>query len=234
MKKDTSPKVPQRDKVKQSLDIKKFDWTEKQKSFIELAQNKKTNIIFVTGPAGSAKTFLASYVALNMVNEHKVSDIVYVRSAVESADSKLGYLPGEVDEKMSYYGIPLADKLEELLPRSQKEALIKDGRVTVMPVNYVRGQNWNARVVIVDEAQNMTQKELYTVLTRLGKFSKCFVLADPSQSDINGKSGGFEKLRDHYCSEAGGDHGIYSFLLDTADIMRSDLVKFLVENYPKK
>jgi len=185
-KTDQSPRVPQRDKLKDRLEIRPLSWTEKQRQFISLALNRDTRVIFISGPAGTAKTILAVFVALELLNQHKVSDIIYIRSAVESSDSKIGYLPGEVEDKMAYYGIPFMDKLTELLPKGDIQSLQKDSRIDIQPVNFIRGQNWNAKIAIVDEAQNMTHKEIFTILTRIGRFSKCFVLADETQSDING------------------------------------------------
>jgi phosphate starvation-inducible PhoH-like protein len=231
-KRDRSPHVYQRDKLKEKIEIKPLEWTEKQKQFLALALDKNTNIIFVSGPAGSAKTLLATYAALELVNQRRVSDIIYIRSAVESADSSLGYLPGEVDDKMAYYGIPFMDKLGELVTRESIEILKKENRVDIQPVNFIRGQSWNARIAVVDEAQNMTSKEIYTIITRIGRFSKCFVLADPTQSDMhNGNVGGFEKSAQHYADAEGNSKGIYHFEFDDNDIMRSDLVRFLVRRY---
>lgn len=132
---------------------------------------------------------------------------------------------------MAYYGIPFLDKLEELLPRNDIQNLTKEERVNIQPVNFVRGQSWNARCIIIDESQNMTQKELITVLTRLGQFSKCFVLADPMQSDINGKSGGFSNLMKLFDDEDSKKQGIFTFQFTEEDIMRSELCKFLVGRF---
>jgi phosphate starvation-inducible PhoH-like protein len=230
-KKDTSPRIPQRDKLKGALVLKPLSWTEKQKQFLELALDKNVKIIFVKGPAGSAKTILATYACLEMINQHRISDIMYVRSAVESADNKLGFLPGEIEDKMHFYGVPFLDKLEELLPKHDAIKLITEKRIEIFPVNYIRGLSWNARGIIVDEAQNLTQKELVTVLTRIGKFSKCFVLADPMQSDINGKSGAFENMCDLFRDKEAEANGIVYFELDESDIMRSDLCRFLVNRF---
>ena len=220
-----SPRVPQRDKIKGELKLRPLN------QFLNLALDKKTRIIFISGPAGSTKTILAVYAALELINQKRVSDIIYIRSAVESSDSKLGYLPGEVDDKMAYYGIPFQDKLEELLDKPSIQGLKKDNRITIMPVNFIRGQSWNARTAICDEAQNMTKKEIYTVLTRIGRFSKCFVLADPTQSDINGKSGGFEQLAQAFSDTEGNENGVYYMEFGEEDILRDDLVKFLVRRY---
>jgi phosphate starvation-inducible protein PhoH and related proteins len=230
-KQDTSPVIPQRDKLKNKLDLKPLPWTARQLEFIKLALDKDTRVVFLSGPAGTSKTILAVFCALEILNQKKASDIVYIRSAVESADNKLGYLPGDANEKMSYYGIPFLDKLEELLPRNDIHLLNKEERITVQPVNFVRGQSWNARVALVDEAQNMTQKEIFTILTRVGKFSKCFVMADEMQSDINGKSGGFTKLMNLFTDPEGNTKGLHKFEFKVEDIMRDELTKFLVMKY---
>lgn len=228
---DKSPRISQREKIPYSLEVREFQWTKKQQDFIQLAQDKNTKILFVNGPAGSSKTLLAVYVSLLMLNQRKLSDILYLRAAVESSDAKLGFLPGDLDNKIHYYGLPLLDKLDELLPQSQTDKLIKDERVSIFPVGFTRGLNWNAKAVIIDESQNLIQKELVTILTRLGQFTKCFVLADPNQSDINGKSGAFTKMCNHFNDEASKQMGIHYFEFTEDDIMRSELVKFLVKKF---
>lgn len=228
---DKSPRVPQRDKISQTLDLREFQWTEKQKQFIEIATNKDTKIMFINGPAGTSKTLLAVYVSLLLLNQRKVSDVMYLRAAVESSDAKLGFLPGDLDNKIHFYGLPLLEKLDELLPPSQSEKLVKDQRVSIFPVGFTRGLSWNAKAVIVDEAQNLVHKELVTILTRLGQFTRCFVLADPNQSDINGKSGAFVKIAKAFNDKEAANFGIHHFEFTEDDIMRSELVKFLVKRF---
>ncbi len=233
-KKDVSARIPQRDKLKDSLDLKPFPWTETQKQFIELATNKETKVIFVKGPAGSSKTLLATYVSLLLMNEKRVSDILYIRAAVESSDAKIGFLPGSCEEKMSHYGVPLLEKLDELLPEAQVNKLVNEERAKVIPVGFTRGLNWNAKSIIIDEAQNLIFKELVTLLTRIGKFSKCFVLADELQSDINGKSGAFTKMYDMFNDDEAKSQGVFCFELLESDILRSDLCRFFVNRFNKK
>lgn len=232
VKKDTSPIIPQRNKIRNSLTIFQRELTEKQKQFLELASDKNTKLLFVSGPAGSSKTYLAVYHALNLLNQRRVSDIVYIRSAVESADSKLGFLPGEADDKMAPYLQPLLDKLVELLPKSDIDALQKDNRISAVPVGFLRGLNWNAKVIIADEAQNMTYKELFTLITRTGEFSKMIILGDPEQSDINGKSG-FIKMLSHFDDEESRENGIHVFRFNDNDIVRSGLVHFIIKKARK-
>jgi phosphate starvation-inducible protein PhoH and related proteins len=230
--KDHSPVIPQRPKLKSVLKIFKREFSEKQKEFLALAADKTAKMIFVTGPAGTAKTYLAVYHALTMINDKRVSDLVYIRSAVESSDSKLGFLPGEADEKLAPYIQPLLDKMEELLPKGDIDILIKEERVTGIPVGFLRGLNWNAKVIIADEAQNMTYKELFTLITRTGEFSKVFILGDSSQSDINGKSG-FVKMVGQFDDEESRQNGIHVFRFGTEDIVRSGLIRFIIERVNK-
>lgn len=224
---DTSPTVPQKQKIKAEMDISHRELTEKQKEFLNIALDKNTKLVFVSGPAGSSKTYLAVLTALKLMNQKRVSDLLYLRSAVESSDSKIGFLPGEADEKMAPYIQPLVEKLSEFLNKSTVDWLQKEKHVDSIPIGFLRGLNWNARCIIADEAQNMTHKELVTLVTRVGEFSKVFILGDPEQSDIGSKSG-FIKLTEQFRDDESKENGIHVFEFDENDIVRSALVKFIV------
>ena len=227
-KKDTSPKVHQNEKIRESVRIDERQLTSKQIELLNLLQNKTTKLVFISGPAGTAKTYTSILAGLTLLNHKRVSEIVYVRSIVESSDNKLGFLPGEMDEKMSPYIQPLIDKLEELLPKHDIEKLKKEERIHGFPINFLRGLSWNAKCIVADEAQNMTKKELITLITRVGEFSKLFICGDPDQSDINGKSG-FVPTMNIFDDEESRNNGIYVFKFDEDDIVRSGLVKFILK-----
>lgn len=229
---DHSPVIPQRSKLKNPLHIYQRDLTEKQNQFLDLAADKSVKLIFVSGPAGTSKTFLAVLHALQMISEKRVSDLIYIRSAVESSDAKLGFLPGEANDKLAPYIQPLMDKLIELLPKADIDILLKEERVTGVPVGFLRGLSWNAKVIVADEAQNMTFKELFTLITRIGEFSKVFILGDPDQNDINGKSGFINMVRQFDDAES-KEHGIHVFHFTEDDIVRSKLVQFIVKKVKK-
>lgn len=226
--KDRSPVVHQRQKIDHFLRIINRELTEKQKKFIELAMDKQVKLLLVSGPAGTTKTYLSVLVALMLMNEKKISDILYVRSIVESADVKMGTLPGEADDKLSPFKRPLIDKLDELLPKEDIQFLIKDNRVEGLPIGYLRGLNWNAKAVIGDELQNCTKKELITMMTRMGEFSKLFMCGDPQQSDIGPRSG-FRDIYNLFNDDESKQHGIYTFEFTDDDILRSAIVKFIVK-----
>jgi phosphate starvation-inducible PhoH-like protein len=228
--KDTSPRVHQREKIDYTLNIRGLDWTEKQKAFIELATNKDTRIVFLSGPAGTSKSILAVYSALELLNSKRISDIIYVRTIVESAAHSMGTLPGDADQKLQFFVSVLDDKLEELLPTGDIKRLHADERVKGMPVNYLRGASYNAKVVIVDEAQNANFSELLTSLTRIGKFTKYFILGDPMQTDLKHKEqSGFKAMFDLFNDEESQKQGIYCVEFTKEDIMRSEILKYIIE-----
>lgn len=228
--KDTSPKVHQREKIDYTLNLRGLDWTEKQKAFIELATHKDTKIVFLSGPAGTSKSILAVYSALKLLNSKRISDIIYVRTIVESAAHSMGTLPGDADQKLQFFVSVLNDKLEELLSSTDIKRLHHDERVKGMPVNYLRGASYNAKVVIVDEAQNANFSELLTSLTRIGKFTKYFILGDPMQTDLKHKEqSGFKAMFDLFNDEESQKQGIYCVEFTKEDIMRSEILKFIIE-----
>ena len=232
--KDTSPKVHQREKINFNLNIKGLDWTEKQKAFIELATSKEARVVFLSGPAGCSKTALSVFCALQLLNQKKASEIVYVRSLIESASQSMGFLPGFAEDKLKPYITPLVDKLEEFLPSGDIKKLFADERLKPAPVNYLRGASYNANVVIVDEGQNFDFKELTTVITRIGKFSKFFILGDPMQSDLKHREySGFKPMFDLFNCEESQNNGIFCVEFGKEDIMRSEILKFIINQIEK-
>lgn len=226
---DDSPKIHQRTKFAKELQIKEFKWTEKQQQIIKLALDKNTKIIFINAPAGTSKTLLSVYSLLKLLSDKKISDITYLRSAVESSKAKLGFLPGAIEDKLAAYTVPFWDKLDELLNNEVIELLKKDNRLCVSAPNFIRGLSWNVKGIILDEAQNLSFEEIYTFLTRFGPYCKCFILGDPTQSDLNISSqGGFTKFCNLFNDEESAKMGIHVINMDESDIVRSDLVKFIV------
>ena len=229
--KDNTPYVFQREKISYSLDIRELPWTDKQKEIISLFLEKDTKIMFLKGPAGASKTILSMYCGLQLLNARKVSDMVLIRSAVESSDSKLGYLPGTVEDKFSVYLTPFNDKFSELITVAQIKKLETDNRITICPINFARGLHFSVKFVCCDEAQNLTIKELQTLLTRTGEFCKVIVCGDPDQSDLPRDKSGFKKVYDSFDTESARNMGIHCIELGEQDIVRSEICRYIVNKF---
>jgi phosphate starvation-inducible protein PhoH and related proteins len=222
------PEIVTRNTIERSFKVKtKFELTDVHKSFAELCYSNNTKMAFVDGPAGTAKTYCAAYVALNMLKSHRVDEIVYIRSIIESASKSMGSLPGEVDDKFLPWTLPLQEKLNELIPTSAIKDLFESNAIKAIPVNYVRGLTFKDSVVIVDEAQNLTRSELVTILTRFGEDSKMIVIGDTKQSDINGRSG-FRDIYKTFDDVDSEENGVFTFKFTDEDIVRSEMLKFIV------
>jgi len=217
--------------IKRQIKINQLPWTEKQKEFFRIALDHHTKVVFVGGPAGTSKSLLSVYCGLQLLNMKVCDEVMYLRSAVESSASSLGFLPGTAEEKLRFYNLPFLDKLEELLLETKAEKLEEQNRISMFPVNFARGMDWKGKCIILDEAQNSTEKEIMTVLTRMGEGSRCFVLADPMQTDLkNGNmQGGFERMSKIFSDQESMERGLYSFNFTEEDIMRSELVKFIIK-----
>ena len=123
--------------------------------------------------------------------------------------------------------MPLYDKLEEIVFEGDTAFLKQKGRISAVPINFLRGANWNNKLIVADEAQNFTFKELITLITRIGEDSKLIICGDFMQSDINGKSG-FGEMFDLFCDEASIENGINSFSFTCEDIVRSKILKYII------
>jgi phosphate starvation-inducible protein PhoH and related proteins len=238
MNKKNKPKKSNNTIIGSSLEkfhLKSLDLTEKQKDFLITALDDNTKVFFVSGPAGSSKTYISVYAALRMLSINKDLDLLYVRTIIESADKGLGALPGDLEDKFNPYIMPLMEKLSEILPSNTtaKNDLLQNGRIDAMPINFLRGTSWRNKIVIMDEAQNATYKELITLITRLGDNCKLFLCGDLMQSDINGKSG-YGQMIDIFDDQESKKRGIHTFKFNNSDIKRSAILKYIISKLNKK
>ena len=204
-----------------------FARTEKQKTYINnLAKN---NIIFSLGPAGTGKTYLAVAVAVSKLMSGEVKKIILSRPAVEAGEN-LGFLPGDLKEKIDPYLIPLYDSLYELAGYEKMQKKIEDGTVEIAPLAFMRGRTLKDSFVILDEAQNATDTQIKMFLTRLGKNTTMVVNGDPSQIDLPGsKSSGL--LKSINILDDIDEIKITRF--DTLDVQRHPLVSKIIDAYKK-
>ncbi|MBR5755129.1 MAG: PhoH family protein [Erysipelotrichaceae bacterium] len=189
---------------------------------------ERNDLVFCLGPAGTGKTFLAVLMAVTYLKKDKVKKIIITRPAVEAGES-LGFLPGDLKEKVDPYLMPIYDALDAILGSEQKEKLIEKGIIEVIPLAYMRGRTLDEAFVILDEAQNTTDKQMLMFLTRLGFSSKMIVNGDPSQIDLNiarSRSGlilAKEKLADI--------RNIAVIEFGNDDVVRNPLVQTIIERF---
>jgi phosphate starvation-inducible PhoH-like protein len=218
-------------RTQNSLLLGHIELTEKQMEFHRIMRDPETRIVFISGPAGTAKTFLSVYTALYKYNEDKLLKILYLRSLAESAERGMGFLKGSMDEKFNPYMGPLEDKLDELLNGPEKKQIQDRKVLEAAPINFLRGATWRSKVVIVDEAQNMTTKELTTIITRISNNTTLFLCGDSMQSDI--RRTGFNKFCNIFDDKESRLLGVHHLQFTKEDIMRDKIISYLVDKIEK-
>jgi phosphate starvation-inducible PhoH-like protein len=196
-----------------------------QKTYVEMMANH--DLVFGVGPAGTGKTYLAVAQAVADLKNNKVKKLILTRPVVEAGES-LGFLPGDLKEKVDPYLVPLYDALYEMLGTQTTLSLMEKGVIEIAPLAYMRGRTLENAFVILDEAQNTTKVQMKMFLTRLGFASKMVITGDPSQSDLpKGVPSGLNQalgLLDHL-----DDIKIVTF--DKLDVVRHPLVQRILERY---
>ncbi|MDE1151107.1 MAG: PhoH family protein [Micavibrio sp.] len=202
--------------------------TPKQAEYLDAIRNNA--LVFGLGPAGTGKTFLAVAQAVMMMQEGQIDRLILCRPAVEAGE-RLGFLPGTMQEKIDPYLRPIYDALHDMVPADHIAKRLADGTIEIAPLAFMRGRTLSNAVVILDEAQNTTPTQMKMVLTRIGEGSRIIVTGDLSQTDL--PSGMKSGLRDAVeVLQGAKDVAFVSF--DEADVVRSRLVKNIVEAYDRR
>jgi len=199
--------------------------TPTQKSYIEAIETH--DIVIGIGPAGTGKTYLAMAMAVSALLKKEVSRIILARPAVEAGE-KLGFLPGDLQEKVNPYLRPLYDALYDMMDTDKASRLVERGTIEVAPLAFMRGRTLNDAFVILDEAQNTTSEQMKMFLTRLGFGSKAVVTGDITQIDLpTGKASGLVEAM----KIVSGVEGISFVHFDDRDVVRHKLVQQIVKAY---
>ena len=201
--------------------------TENQRKLVALYD--KCDLLFAEGPAGSGKTYTAIALAVRALKERQVRRIILTRPAVEAGE-KLGFLPGDMKEKLDPYLQPLYDALNDMIPPAKLQKYLEEGTVQIAPLAFMRGRTLDNAFVILDEAQNTTLPQIKMFLTRMGRNAKFIVTGDVTQIDLplrtdSGLLRATEFLR--------GIEGIGLVAFDKRDIVRHPLVKHIVEAFDR-
>ena len=199
--------------------------TTNQRLYVEAIRNH--DLTFGIGPAGTGKTYLAMAMAVAYLVERRVKRIVLTRPAVEAGE-KLGFLPGDIAEKVNPYLRPLYDALHDMVSLEKAQTMIERGTIEVAPLAFMRGRTLNIAFVILDEAQNTTREQMKMFLTRFGQNSRMVVCGDPRQIDLPdiGKSGLADAV-----GRLEGVEGIATVRFSAADVVRHPIVGRIVDAY---
>lgn len=189
----------------------------------------KNDLVFAIGPAGSGKTYTAVALAVRALKNKEVKRIILARPAVEAGEN-LGFLPGDMKEKLDPYMMPLYDALRDMLPAVKLEKYLEDGTIEIAPLAFMRGRTLNNAYAILDEAQNATSSQLKMFLTRMGVYSKFFVTGDITQIDLPRKYTSGLKQAQNMLTDIKGVDFVY---LDARDIVRHSLVTKIITAYQK-
>ena len=210
--------------------IKRIDWkslefrTPNQKTFYNTIS--RNDVTFSVGPAGCGKTFLATHYALKNLAKGKYDKMVITKPLVEVDGERMGYLPGDIDEKTMPYMMSLYYNMEQIIGKQRLEVLKKAGAIQVIPLAYMRGLTLTDSIVVLDEAQNATPAQIKAFITRIGSGSKYIVCGDLMQSDIR-KSNGLEDAIKRFT----GIRRVGFSQFDLSDVVRHPIVAQLLERY---
>ena len=187
----------------------------------------KNDVIFAIGPAGTGKTYTSIAMAVNALKEKKVNKIILTRPAVEAGEN-LGFLPGDLKEKLDPYMQPLYDALKDMIPSEKLKKFIEKEIIQIAPLAFMRGRTLDNAFVILDEAQNTSHSQMKMFLTRMGANTKFIITGDPGQIDLPKKivSGLKEAL-----TILDSTNGIDIIHLDEKDVLRNKIVKKIINAY---
>ena len=196
-----------------------------QRKMVDLM--KDNDMLFAIGPAGTGKTYTAVALAVRALKEREVRRIILTRPAVESGEN-LGFLPGDLKEKLDPYMQPLYDALRDMIPFEKLESFLENGTIQIAPLAFMRGRTLDSAFVILDEAQNTTHNQMKMFLTRMGKQAKFIITGDPGQIDLPRKQ--ISGLKESLLALK-GIGGIGFVHLDEKDVIRHKLVKDIINAY---
>ena len=199
--------------------------TQNQVKLVEMMRNN--DMVFAVGPAGTGKTYVGVALAVKALKEKQVRRIILTRPAVEAGEN-LGFLPGDLKEKLDPYMQPLYDALRDMIPHEKLNAFIEAGIIEIAPLAFMRGRTLDNAFVILDEAQNTTHAQMKMFLTRMGRNAKFMITGDPGQIDLPRKvSSGLKEAM----LILQNVQGIAFLHLDDKDVVRHPLVRSIIEAY---
>ena len=218
--------MPVKKRIKSGLTLN-AELTPKQQEFFKIMSDPSVKVVFLSGAAGTSKTWLSFYTGLYLLDKGLYDKVLYLRNPIESSRRSLGALKGFLEDKIAVYIQVCKEKLMELLPPEQANMLISSGAVEGDVINFIRGRSLSDQVIILDEASNCDLQETETVIGRMNYNTKLFICGDSRQSDI--KNDKYDKICERFSDEEANARGIYHLHFEREDIMRDPIIGFMLD-----
>ena len=206
----------------------KINLTPKQKKYSDFIHSNKYDLIIATGPAGTGKTWIACKKSLEHLHNGDIQKIVITRPTTTVENENIGFLPGNTEEKFSPFSQPLFDCFQKDISKKDIEMLIKNDKIEICPLGFMRGRTFDNAVIIADEMQNASIEQMVMLMTRIGKGSKLIIIGDPTQCDRKMKSNGLADLVNRIKNSSNELNHIKLITLENKDIQREAVVREVI------
>jgi phosphate starvation-inducible PhoH-like protein len=201
-----------------------------QELYVDYLEDPSIHIIAAFGSAGTGKTMFACHSAMASLHASDISKIIITRPVIAVGDENIGFLPGDISQKMNPWMLPIFDIFERYYTKTEIQKKIKDGMIEISPLGYMRGRTFNDCVILLDEAQNTTPEQMFMITTRIGKNCKLVITGDLRQSDLCKENGLYDLLQ-RASSKLNATDAIRIVEFKENDIMRSNVVKTIMKLY---
>ena len=205
-----------------------FKLTKKQRDILKVAHLPDTKIIILDGYPGTGKTMTSMIIGLEKLRDKVVNGITAFRSTVQSKDGETGFIPGEISDKTKFMMGPFNQKMEELIPSKSDRETVTNKMFDFLPTSFVRSYSFRDECLILSEAQNNFFESIFTVASRAGEGSFVIIEGDSIMQNDLGEKSGFNKFCQMFNDQESRDNGVYYYKFDEKDIVRSDIVQYLV------
>lgn len=212
-----------------SREVELVPKTLNQEKYILALLDKLTDVVVVTGPAGTGKTYLAMKAAIKSLKSGECSKIILTRPMIEVEDEKLGFLPGDINQKMEPWMLPLYDVFHEFYSIAEVQGMIENNMIEIAPLSFMRGRTFKNAFIVLDEGQNATPNQIKMLLTRIGENSKIIITGDIEQTDRRNSKNGLLDLQERI--KRNPITGLKLCQFELSDVQRHQLIEHILKMY---
>jgi len=222
-----------RSKIDINCSIDNLAKTHNQVRYVKMLKKDNVKVVLVSGVAGTGKTLIGCSYAISGLINKQIEKVIITRPTI-SMNEEYGFLPGKIDEKLHNWLIPIYDSFSSVIPSTKVKEFIQQGKIEIAPLGFIRGRTFHNSCIFVDEAQNIDCIQMKTLLTRIGYKSKMIIVGDPEQCDLKQQPNGMVDFINRLSVYPDDNYSIQHIELTEEDIMRSDVVKKVLDIYNYK